>query len=162
MGTAEIDKGVPDRNQSPSRRFTCPERTSGIRHEFFCCAVAVRPQQGTTPGRDSRLRRTGDGHQQQARSQERRLSSDWSSTPNWRPCPCHDSDTRRNRQAPQRKAPARRVAGAKSGLCRCPPIQAEGSAGVSRMLSGSQLERKCSESLGPTWPERKAFVPAKA
>jgi hypothetical protein len=31
-----------------------------------------------------------------------------------------------------------------------------------RMLSGSQLERKCSESLGLTWPERKAFVPAKA
>jgi hypothetical protein len=31
-----------------------------------------------------------------------------------------------------------------------------------RMLSGSQLERTCSESLGLTWPERKAFVPAKA
>jgi hypothetical protein len=31
-----------------------------------------------------------------------------------------------------------------------------------RMLNGSQLERKGSEILGLAWPERKAFVPAKA
>ena len=46
----------------PFAMITCPERTSGIRHEPFCCAVAVRAQQDTSPDRDSRLRTADDGH----------------------------------------------------------------------------------------------------
>ena len=50
----------------PFAMITCPERTSGIRHEPFCCAVVVRPQQDTILDRDSRLLTADDGHQQQA------------------------------------------------------------------------------------------------
>jgi hypothetical protein len=62
--------GLPKSTSARSRRFTCPERTSGTPDEPFCCAVPVRPQQGTTLGRDSRLR-WADDDQQQARSQAR-------------------------------------------------------------------------------------------
>ena len=75
----------------PFAMITCPERTSGIRHEFFCCAVAVRPQQDTSPDRDSRLRTADDGHGPQARSQERRLSSIGPPAQSGESGPCHDS-----------------------------------------------------------------------
>ena len=75
----------------PFAMITCPERTSGIRHEPFCCAVAVRPQQDTSPDRDSRLRTADDGHRPQARSQERRLSSIGPPAQSGESGPCHDS-----------------------------------------------------------------------
>ena len=98
-GIGEIDKGARDRSQSRSRRFTSPERTSGIRHEPFCCAVAVRPQQGTTLGPDSRPRKTDDGHQQQALSQEHRLSSIGPPSLSGESVLVTIRDTRRNRRA---------------------------------------------------------------
>ena len=83
----------------PFAMITCPERTSGIRHEPFCCAVAVRPQQDTSPDRDSRLRTADDGQGPQARSQERRLSSIGPPSLSGESVLATIRDTRRNRRA---------------------------------------------------------------
>ena len=70
----------------PFAMITCPERTSGIRHEPFCCAVAVRPQQDTSPDCERLMMATGRKH-----DHKNVLSSIGPSAQSGESGPCHDS-----------------------------------------------------------------------